>query len=433
MTLTITHINKKGNFIGAKLNMVDLAGSERVKDSNVEGEALKEAAAINQSLYALAGVVDALSQSKKVIPYRNSKLTQLLSDSLGGNCQTTLLAMLSPSQIFCKESVNTLKFAHGCKKIQNVIKKNKYKGSIPAGLPFSHKVQSTLDKLKQKKMPWDAIKMGEPEVVELTVFTHKVLVHVYGDDDGHPFFLVPCNNMHHVIPSLIYAGYKVFFVMFPNVCENVGTALPSRSERMLEKNGLGDMMMNIIGQLGHKTGKVAIGGYDFGASLSLRVAANWPNRFSQVVCFHPSMGNTKPVKDELAKIRAAVLVLWIPADSFHPWNSWKNMPKSIANSTVETVKIHPWNSESAKGAYRMFSNQVCIPIVKFLTGRDPSGQAQAVFKAKEVAMVSTTGKNIKGRQLITFAEDITEDDLAAMTEKTDEAQVAVDALKKEDP
>ena len=155
MTLTVTEVNRKGKFTGAKLNLVDLAGSERVKDSNVSGQALKEAACINQSLLTLAAVVDALCTGKKNIPYRESKLTQLLSDSLGGNCKTTLLAMLSPSQSFCRESVNTLKFAHGCKKIQNVIKKNQYKGSIPAGLPFSHKVISTLDKLKQKPMPWD--------------------------------------------------------------------------------------------------------------------------------------------------------------------------------------------------------------------------------------------------------------------------------------
>lgn len=158
MTLTVTQVDDRKRFTGAKLNLVDLAGSERNKDSQASGQQLKEAGYINQSLFTLAGVVDALCKGKKQIPYKDSKLTKLLSDSLGGNCITTLLAMLSPSQKFCRESVNTLKFAHGCKSIQNVIKKNQYKGSIPAGLPFAHKVLSTIEKLKQRSMPWDDIK-----------------------------------------------------------------------------------------------------------------------------------------------------------------------------------------------------------------------------------------------------------------------------------
>jgi kinesin family protein 3/17 len=64
-------------------------------------------------------VVDALLTGKKgaIIPYRESMLTSLLADSLGGNCKTTLLAMVSPSQEFCKESNNTLSFAMSCKSI----------------------------------------------------------------------------------------------------------------------------------------------------------------------------------------------------------------------------------------------------------------------------------------------------------------------------
>jgi hypothetical protein len=68
--------------------------------------------------------------------------------------------MLSPSQDFCKESNSTLKFGHACKKITNKVKKNKYKSKIPADLPFNTK--STMDKLKQKPMPWaGAVEMSE--------------------------------------------------------------------------------------------------------------------------------------------------------------------------------------------------------------------------------------------------------------------------------
>ena len=140
MTLTLVDVDKKKVVTGAKLNLVDLAGSERVKDSGVSGQALQEAGYINKSLYTLAGVVDGLCKGAKIIPYRDSKLTSLLADSLGGNCKTTLLGCLSPAQDYCRESNNTLKFAHSCKKIENVLKRNKFKGSIPAGtLPLDLK------------------------------------------------------------------------------------------------------------------------------------------------------------------------------------------------------------------------------------------------------------------------------------------------------
>ena len=84
---------------------------------------------------------------------------------------------------------------------------------------------------------------------------------------------------------------------------------------------------------------------------------------------------------------------------------------SFKNATLSTVKIHPWNAECAKATYQKFSNQICGPLVKFLTGVDPLGQATQVHKAREVAMKSTTGANITGRQNITFAEDITEEEL----------------------
>lgn len=80
----------------SKLSIVDLAGSERVKDSNVSGQQLLEAAHINKSLFNLIQVVNALRKGENP-PYRDSKLTALLIDSIGGNCMTSLLAMVSPS------------------------------------------------------------------------------------------------------------------------------------------------------------------------------------------------------------------------------------------------------------------------------------------------------------------------------------------------
>jgi len=105
-----------------KLNLVDLAGSERVRVTGATGKRLEECKKINQSLSALGNVISALAdqkQGKTHIPYRDAKITRLLEDSLGGNCITTMMAMISPSVDSFGESLSTLKFANRAKNIKN--------------------------------------------------------------------------------------------------------------------------------------------------------------------------------------------------------------------------------------------------------------------------------------------------------------------------
>ena len=106
--------------------MVDLAGSERVSVTGATGQRLEESKKINQSLSCLGNVISALTDSKgrPHIPYRDSKLTRLLEDSLGGNCKTTMIAMISPAYDAYSESLSTLKFATRAKKIKNRAKIN---------------------------------------------------------------------------------------------------------------------------------------------------------------------------------------------------------------------------------------------------------------------------------------------------------------------
>ena len=118
---------------------------------------------------------------------------------------------------------------------------------------------------------------------------------------------------------------------------------------------------------------------------------------------------------------------------FHPWSKWKGVVPCIPKVTVETVKIHPWSAECAKESYKKFSNQICLPIVKLLTGNDPVGQALSVHKAKDVQMKSSTGATITGRQNITFADEVTEEELKEMMEKPDAQRDAIHALKTIDP
>ena len=89
--------NVRQSFKVGKLNLVDLAGSERVRLTGATGQRLEESKKINQSLSALGNVIASLIEGKPHIPYRDSKLTRILEDSLGGNCKTTMMAMISPA------------------------------------------------------------------------------------------------------------------------------------------------------------------------------------------------------------------------------------------------------------------------------------------------------------------------------------------------
>nr|XP_016852542.1 PREDICTED: kinesin-like protein KIF17 isoform X5 [Anolis carolinensis] len=104
----------------AKLNLVDLAGSERQSKTGAVGERLKEATKINLSLSALGNVISALADGRsKHVPYRDSKLTRVLQDSLGGNTKTLMIACLSPADNNYDESLSTLRYAHRAKNIKN--------------------------------------------------------------------------------------------------------------------------------------------------------------------------------------------------------------------------------------------------------------------------------------------------------------------------
>ena len=108
------------NFKSAKLNLVDLAGSERQDKTQATGDRLKEAQKINLSLSALGNVIQALVDGKaKHIPYRDSKLTRMLQDSLGGNTKTLMIAAISPASDNYDETMSTLRYASRAKMIKN--------------------------------------------------------------------------------------------------------------------------------------------------------------------------------------------------------------------------------------------------------------------------------------------------------------------------
>ena len=110
----------KQKFKVGKMNLVDLAGSERQSKTGATGQRLKEATKINQSLMALGNVISALVDGKSThVPYRDSKLTRLLQDSLGGNTKTVMIANCGPADYNHDETLSTLRYADRAKQIRN--------------------------------------------------------------------------------------------------------------------------------------------------------------------------------------------------------------------------------------------------------------------------------------------------------------------------
>lgn len=137
VSIDVRHVDQDGsNDVSAVrtsyMNLVDLAGSERQKSTNATGKTLKEGSNINKSLLALGAVINKLGEaSKKVkgaksvfIPYRDSKLTRILKQSLGGNTLTSILCTVTPAPMHREETVSTLKFGQLCKTIKNNVKSN---------------------------------------------------------------------------------------------------------------------------------------------------------------------------------------------------------------------------------------------------------------------------------------------------------------------
>ncbi|URE35525.1 KISc [Musa troglodytarum] len=137
--LTI-HVHGKdisGNTTRSCLHLVDLAGSERVDKSEVTGDQLKEAQHINKSLSCLGDVITALAQKNSHIPHRNSKLTQLLQNSLGGNAKMLMFIHVSPESDSHGETISTLKFAQRA-------------STVELGAPHQNKESSEIQNLKEQ-------------------------------------------------------------------------------------------------------------------------------------------------------------------------------------------------------------------------------------------------------------------------------------------
>ncbi|CAA92295.2 Kinesin-like protein [Caenorhabditis elegans] len=134
-----------------RLNLVDLAGSERQSKTGATGERFKEATKINLSLSALGNVISALVDAKSAhIPYRDSKLTRLLQDSLGGNSKTVMVACIGPASYNFEETLGTLRYANRAKNIKNQPKINEDPKDALLR-EFQEEIEMLREQLKQRK------------------------------------------------------------------------------------------------------------------------------------------------------------------------------------------------------------------------------------------------------------------------------------------
>lgn len=161
-TLTLTQKFQDGSSKEGKLNLVDLAGSEKVGKTGASGETLEEAKKINQSLSALGNCINALTKSKRGhVPYRDSKLTHILRESLGGNSKTTLLIACSPHIYNIEETISTLKFGQRAKSIKNSVHVNQQRSvkeleAIIKNLDFeSKKLLEYINQMKKSVLKFD--------------------------------------------------------------------------------------------------------------------------------------------------------------------------------------------------------------------------------------------------------------------------------------
>ncbi|VDN43678.1 unnamed protein product [Gongylonema pulchrum] len=116
-TLTI---EKRGEETSSKLQLVDLAGSERLKKTQAEGERMREGININEGLYVLGAVISVLADKpKEYVPYRDSKITRVLQDSLGGNSYAVMIVCVSPADTNASETAQALRFASRVKQVEN--------------------------------------------------------------------------------------------------------------------------------------------------------------------------------------------------------------------------------------------------------------------------------------------------------------------------
>lgn len=330
---------------GAKITIVDLAGSERVKKSGVENNQLKEAVAINASLLALGSVVSALvaknGQPRAHIPYRDSPLTMLLSESIGGTARCAVIACISPSKSYFSETLSTLRFASEATFVDNVGGKveqfvvpvlseeagKKLDAAAAVQESFFDQENGIRCSLDEKNSSGDFVHVlgnfssgSESPVV--------VLLHYYGvGSAGGAFF-------KDWFPSLAKAGFRCLAPSFPGHGLSPGPA-PVASPDSVKLGAVPCIILKrVLDFFGVR--KCVLVGFDWGGGIAFEFARRHPERVACLVGWAVSYRDEANLKDIVIKNRmprSRIALLWAKDDPLHSFKKGQKM------ATVLGIKI----------------------------------------------------------------------------------------------
>lgn len=254
------------------LNLVDLAGSEKINQTGATGNKLEEAKKINLSLSALGNVIKALTEKAEHIPYRDSKLTRLLQESLGGNYKTTLIVNCSPHPRNVEDTLNTLKFAQRAKTIKNKAMVN-IKNSPEAYLRIIEELQKRLDStlkeleiFKSEKSPssLDPLKLEDqqstsslpalpPDIhlerqVQKTIKLEELLETISSLNQDQEHFKSRIQDLESELQKEIRGRIKVEKEFF-EITSRYGKLLNKRKSIKLQSNHLNDKITSLEKQV----------------------------------------------------------------------------------------------------------------------------------------------------------------------------------------
>ncbi|CAN1775592.1 Kinesin-like protein KIN-5D [Linum perenne] len=242
------YIKEDGSSVGeelvkcGKLNLVDLAGSENISRSGAKEERAREAGEINKSLLTLGRVINALVDHSGHVPYRDSKLTRLLRDSLGGKTKTCIIATISPSVHSLEETLNTLDYAHRAKNIKNRPEaSSQLPLYLPCGCLFLQSIQLTvavfINQVNQRTIKAELLKALYSEIDRL-----RQELHAAREKNG---IYVPANRYLTDEAERKVQSYSFTIIGFVNCDNHTASDLSIIAQALAEKVELMQLELDI--------------------------------------------------------------------------------------------------------------------------------------------------------------------------------------------
>ncbi|EAS01911.2 kinesin motor domain protein (macronuclear) [Tetrahymena thermophila SB210] len=341
-----------------EINFVDLAGSEILTDS-YGSQQQKETKNINMSLFNLKNVIFSLSENAAFIPYRNSALTKLLQNSLGGNSQTAIFCMVSPLECHIQHSKRTLSFGQTASKIINnlLIEKPIYKKESDV---IKEHVKINEQKISFNTPLKDQINQDLQN--EYKIFDNQIQLYTYGDPKSANLAIVlpaygSCGRkcMAYSYDALVEKNFYIISLDYPGQNSSGGQKLNVRGHEQSVP-----FLDKIIKQEFDKYNNIILMGYDYGAALAMNYGLVNNPKVKQIFSFHPAWSQDLAF---LKDLKQKVVLLWVTAEQLHPLQQGEKMNKIIPKCKLIKLNCGKFNAEKPKKAYKCIGDQVTQQII----------------------------------------------------------------------